>query len=168
MIRADEFSKDLCKRLNKTVDSYRWQKDGRPNVNWKPVPGVRESVDLVGEPKGPKGRPRLLIEIELRRDDPSANVIKIWKWRKDGRIGNFVLIQAFSRYFTRRSPRLLERTKFVGERMVQDKAGSYIPIKFKYNPRKHGRVGAGRRRHHARYLAGTIVRRLREAGIVGE
>lgn len=166
MIRANEFAKDLCRRLKDTLQSYRWDKGGRPNINWKPAHGERESVDLVGEPKRPKGRPWLLIEVELRRDDPSANVIKIWKWKRHKLLGNFVLIQAFSRFYTRRSHRLLERAKFVGECMEGDKAGKYIWIPFCYNPRKQGRVGAGRRRHHARFLAGKIVRRLRESGVV--
>jgi hypothetical protein len=159
LIRANEFARDLQARLNRTLPFYNWI------MNWRPAPGERESVDLVGKPHA--GKPWLLIEIELRRDDPSANVIKVWRWkRQDGLLGDFVLVQAFSRFYTRRSPRLLQRAEFVGERMKRDKAGEYISIRFKYNPRKHGRVGGGRRRRNARYLAGKILRRLREAGIV--
>lgn len=165
LIRANEFARDLKARLKETLPFYSWEgEDGQPNINWKPASGERESVDLVGEP--PKGKPLLLIEIELRRDDPSANVIKIWKWKKKGILGKFILIQGFSRYYTRRSRRFLERAEFVGEQMKKDKDGEYIPINFSYNPRKGGRVGAGARRHHARYLAGTILRRLHKAGIV--
>jgi hypothetical protein len=38
----------------------------------------------------------------------------------------------------------------------------YLSLSFKYNPYRHGKQGAGRRRHHAYLLANQIRRRLKK------
>jgi hypothetical protein len=117
----------------------------------------------VGQPKT-KG-PLLLIEVELRRGDPASNVLKIWLWKCKKKFrSNFILFQAFSRYYDRKNHTLINRAMFLGERMEKDAEGikaKYIPIKIHYLPGKSAKSGGGARRHRARYLAGRILREMK-------
>ncbi len=158
MTRAKEFLRDLQKRLTETSakDHYEW------TLEWKPERGERQSVDLVGRRK--VNGPLLLIEVELRRGDPSSNVLKIWLWKSQRKLKRFILFQAFSRYYNKTNRTLIKRAKFLGERMEKDLEGTkagYIPIEFNYRPGKSSKAGGGARRHRARYLAGRILREMR-------
>ncbi len=161
MTRSKEFVRDLQRRLTESSANRRYDwKDGR---EWKPKKGERQAVDLVGQPL--KGGPVLLIEVELRRGDPSSNVLKIWIWKLHKKLKkNFILFQAFSRYYNRKNHTLIKRATFLGERMEKDKDGAkakYVSIKFDYRPGKSAKAGGGARRHRARYLAGRILREMR-------
>lgn len=153
MTRSKEFVRDLQRRLTESSANRRYDwKDGR---EWKPEKGERQAVDLFGQPL--KGGPVLLIEVELRRGDPSSNVLKIWIWKLHK-------VQAFSRYYNRKNYTLIKRARFLGKRMEKDKEGAkakYVPIKFNYRPGKSAKAGGGARRHRARYLAGRILREMR-------
>ncbi len=168
MTRSGKFVEDLQTKLNETPANarYVWKfgdKEKKRNLEWKPGRGERQSVDLVGEPK--RNGPLLLIEVELRRGDPSSNVLKIWLWKCQKKLkGNFILFQAFSRYYNKKNHTLINRATFLGKRMEKDiegAKGKYVPIKFHYLPGKSAKAGGGARRHRARYLAGRILREMR-------
>jgi len=161
--RATEFSNDLRtsldrhKNLSMKIGVDQWKK------NWRPT-GIRnESVDVVGLRKD--SSPLILIEAELRRDDPLCNVLKIWQWAKDGLIKKpFVLFQAFSKAYRGPKQGAEARARFLADRMLDDLGAraKYIPVPFKYDPRKGGKIGAGRRRYHAERLARAVIRRSRK------
>ncbi len=161
MTRAKEFVRDLQKRLTESSANRRY--DWKDGGEWKPEKGERQSVDLVGQPL--KGGPVLLIEVELRRGDPSSNVLKIWIWKHHKKLNNhFILFQAFSRYYNKKNRTLMKRAVFLGDRMKKDReppAANYIPIKFHFLPGKSAKVGGRARSHRARYLAGRILREMR-------
>ena len=120
MTRSKEFVRDLQRRLTESSAHRRYDwKDGR---EWKPEKGERQAVDLVGKPM--KGGPVLLIEVELRRGDPSSNVLKIWMWKLHKKLNKeFILFQAFSRYYNRKNHTLIMRAAFLGKRMEKIKRG---------------------------------------------
>jgi hypothetical protein len=161
MTRSKEFVRDLQRRLTESSANRRY--DWKDGLEWKPERGERQSVDLVGQPQR-SGR-LLLIEVELRRGDPSSNVLKIWLWKCRKKLKNdFILFQAFSRYYNKKNRTLIKRALFLGDRMQKDTerpAAIYIPIKFRYLPGKSAKTGGGARRHRARYLAGRILREMR-------
>jgi hypothetical protein len=154
MDRTHEFAKDMCRILNeKTGSTYKWDPD------WKPGNKGHESVDVVGIPNRSAGT-RILIEAELRHDAPLRNVVKIWKWvDKKKMMGRFVLVQAFSKYYGNGDSKR-ENSEFVGEQMAEALGCRYVHLSFDYNPYRHGKIGAGRRRGHAHKLARKICRRL--------
>lgn len=151
--RATEFSKDLCKYLDdlKLRGLTRWQK------NWPP-PGNRDFVDAVGL-NGTN--PKLLVEVELRREDPASNVVKIWKSIHEGKLSNnIVLMQAFSRLYKLAKKPRKELATFLGMKMKESfPRASYIPLDFDYLPTKGGKVGGGARQRRARELAEIIAQK---------
>jgi hypothetical protein len=157
MIRTDEFAKDMSRELAKHYPELEWK------PSWCPIKGY-EHVDLAGFPKQGKGQ-TVLIEVELRRSSPVSNVVKIWKWIQ-GR--NFkmrpIVFQAFSAYYENHKTHK-EAAAFIGEKMAIACKLRYFPLYFEYKPGKGGKVGAGRRRHHAILLAKRISRKMkRNAG----
>ena len=166
MTRSKEFVRDLQSRLTESPANRRY--DWKHGREWKPAKGERQSVDLGGTPVG--SGPVLLVEVELRRGDPSSNVLKIWRWKSEKKLSkDFVLFQAFSRYYKRKNETLVKRAKFLGVRMQNDPEGAraeYVPIRFAYRPGKDAKAGGGARRHRARYLAGRILREMRKRSLV--
>jgi hypothetical protein len=154
MDRTHEFAKDMCRKLNeKTSNTYKWKPD------WKPGRKGYESVDVVGVPRR-SGNRRIMVEAELRHDSPLRNVVKIWKWADKKQMkGSFVLVQAFSKYYGPQDSKR-ENADFIGRKMAEALGCRYVSLSFEYNPYKHGRIGAGRRRDHAYKLAGMICRKL--------
>ncbi len=157
MNRTDAFANDFCRRMNEVRSTgYDWR------AGEKPLGRGHESVDIVGRPKRKtRGSRLILIEVELRKDAPLTNVVKVWRWtEKDNFSDGFILIQAFSRYYkkgdTKRS-----NAEFVGNCMMKATGNPYLPLSFAYNPYRHGKQGAGKRRKHARHLADTLRRRLK-------
>jgi hypothetical protein len=103
----------------------------------------------------------VLVEVELRRDAPALNVIKVWNWIEQRRFKKkIILIQAFSARYSDKDS-LRKNSIFIGKRMESAKVAKYIPMDFKYRPRKYGKIGAGCRHDHAVLLARRIVRHLR-------
>jgi len=110
--RATEFSKDLRNALEshkdfaKKISVHKWVK------NWS-LPNYGETVDVAGLRRD--DRPVILIEVELLREDPASNVVKIWKWAKDKRVsGAFVLIHAFSKMYQRSKKERKKEQSFSG------------------------------------------------------
>jgi hypothetical protein len=157
MNRTDAFANDFCRRMQeKEKRDYKWEPGG------KPIHKGHESVDIVGSPLR-KGHKLVLIEVELRNDAPLTNVVKIWRWIVNEKFTTeFVLVQAFSKYYkegdTKRS-----NAEFVGNRMQKATKNRYLSLSFKYNPYRHGKQGAGRRRHHAYRLADQVRRKLKNS-----
>ncbi len=157
--RATAFSNDLRNalgdhpHLKQQTGVTKWKK------NWS-VKGLGQTVDVVG--LGKNDTPRVLIEVELLREDPSSNVAKIWSWGISNR-SKFVLIQAFSKAYQTRKVERKKLAKFIGDRMEKELRNvTYIPLDLRYNPRPGGKVGAGRRCYHAKQLAKRLVKRGQE------
>ena len=159
--RATEFSRDLVRELkkkdafNKRAGIEKWEKD------WKPKGITHGGVDAASiRTVGDKEFPIIMVEAELRRDDPPANILKIWMWARKKKIQkNPILLQAFTKAYDNAKKEQKDRAKFLGDRMKKDlKKSIYRDIRLGYNPRAGGKVGAGRRHHHAQNLAASIVR----------
>ncbi len=96
---------------------------------------ARSKVDVAGL----KGKiPCVLVEVELKKDNPVENVVKIWRWADHKRVAKRVLfLHAFSAHYRLavsisaaqptkvKQPskiKQFERAVFVGHRMKQDHA----------------------------------------------
>jgi hypothetical protein len=162
MTLSINFSKDMVLVLRKKAKTYDWQ------VDW-PADGERWLVDVSGIPHTRGRRPWILIEVELKRDDPVGNVVKIWNWSKEQQITNrIVLFQAFSQHYWETRTRLRLRAEFIGEEMSKDKSINVrykcLPMR-KYKPRKGKTQGAGRRAIHAKNLARTIIHLIKQPSL---
>lgn len=93
MSRTDAFARDFCRRMRENPGNYNWECAG------KPLGRSHENIDFWGKPKR-AGKPNIFVEVELRRDAPLRNVVRIWRWiiEHDFR-APFVFVQAFSRYY---------------------------------------------------------------------
>jgi hypothetical protein len=168
MSLSSRFEHDLCKYLNERVDSYSW-------ITQFHIGGsTRERVDVGGTPKQRgrnKGRP-VLVEVELRREDPVGNILKLWtRELKRGYPKGLILIQGFSRVY--RSPKYSNRRikgavaiRF-GKMLEKSTEGkfSYVPIKIPYYPRAGSNEGNGARRNAAIWFGEKIAGRLRNCGV---
>jgi hypothetical protein len=147
------FSNDMARVLREKAPEYNWK------VDW-PADGERWLVDVAGIHR--KGGPWILIEVELKRDDPVGNVVKIWRWTKQQKIKTrLVMFQAFSKHYWEQRTRVRLRAEFIGGEMAKDKAirVRYVPVAMKkYKPGKGKTQGAGRRTIHAKRLARKILR----------
>jgi len=168
MSLASRFEHDLCRFLNDRVETYSWRSQfhiGGP---------TRECVDVGGTPKMRK-RSRtgpILIEIELRREDPVGNILKVWTRELKGAYPKgLILIQGFSKVY--RSPKYSNRRikGAVAVRFGKMLEGStkgkfcYIPVKIPYHPRAGSNEGNGARRDAAFWFANKIATRLRGCGV---
>jgi hypothetical protein len=73
MAFSTNFDRNVKNVLVKKAPEYEWKLGWSPNQPWK--------VDVAGCPK--KGDRRLVsIEIELKRDGPLGNVVKVWHWAR--------------------------------------------------------------------------------------
>ncbi len=155
MNRTNEFAKDLCRELNRHKrNKLEWKPAGPAGIN-----AGHESVDATGYRGGKT--PYALIEVELRRDAPVSNVVKVWNWIANRRFRKRVIVvQAFSARYSKSNTRR-KNAIFIGEQMETAGVAKYVAIDFKYKPRKYGKVGAGRRRLHATRLARRILFRLK-------
>jgi len=103
------FSNDMVRVLQEKAKKYEW------TVDW-PADGERWLVDVAGIPAAARG-PWILIEVELKRDDPVGNVVKIWQWAKQKKIKNqIVMFQAFSKHYWEKRTRLRLRAEFIGRK----------------------------------------------------
>jgi hypothetical protein len=119
----------------------------------------RDYVDVVGKLAGRK-HPAVLVEIELHREDPVSNVVKIWKWAEDTTPGRIIFFQAFSGLYAGAKAERRQRALFLGRMLMKEEKICYVPLSLKYKPRARGRYGAGRRTRAARLLARRITTRL--------
>jgi hypothetical protein len=160
MTLSINFSNDMLSVLKKQAPEYRWQ------VDW-PAEGERWLVDVAGIPK--KIGPWILIEVELKRDDPVGNVVKIWQWARKKEISNqIILLQAFSKHYWEKRERLRLRAEFIGGEMSKDQR---ITVRYKmlpmkaYRPGKGRTQGAGRRTKHAQKLARSVLRLIKKSSL---
>jgi hypothetical protein len=150
--RATQFSVELTSALaERRAFGLKWHK------NWG-IEDTRETIDVVGLQKG---IPRMFIEVELRRQNPSSNVIKIWKAIEDGDLPGrkILLVQAFSKIFHNRGKaRQKELADFVGRKMSEQLGGfRYVQVPFPYNPQHGGLIGGGARKKQARRLVDILI-----------
>jgi len=151
---ATQFSEDLAKMLmgrkrhRKKFGGLVWKK------NWTLDGGG--TVDVAGIDS--QNRALVLIEAELRREDPASNVVKIWKWAHDKKFRRGCLfIHCFSKAYRGSKQRALARARFAAERMTKEFPRiRYKEVRLGYKPR--GRVGAGRRAHQAKNLGFSVIR----------
>jgi hypothetical protein len=164
---ATNFDKHMKRALEKSAPKLTWK------IGWSPN-GQRWKVDLVGL----QGKhPMVLIEAELKKDDPAANVIKIWRWAREQKNSKWILfVQGFSKLYWQKKLRLRQRAEFVGERMAEARLHiDYKPRKITYR-NKSGRLvhyapktgkgfqakkGAGRLAQAAQGLAREVTRLIR-------
>jgi hypothetical protein len=151
---ATEFSNDLAnvlsgrKKPRRKFGGLEWKK------NWHLPGGGSVDVAAVDE----HGQPAVLIEAELRREDPASNVVKIWKWAHDSHfMGRCLFVHSFTKTYRGPKQRALARARFAAARMKREFPRiEYREVRLGYKPR--GRVGAGRRTHQARNLAFSVIR----------
>jgi hypothetical protein len=146
---ADKFASILSKQLNKILPAGDWSCNGR-------IGSGRQAVDVCGKLAG---RP-IYIEVELRRDEPLTNVVKLWRAiEDDGHTNIVILLHAFSGNFPPSSARRLNAV-FIGNQMQRFCGATYIPLDFPYRPRAGARVVGDYRRLAAKSLASEIRKTL--------
>jgi len=144
MSLADKFASILCKELNLT-DRESWHCNGR-------IGNGREAVDVCGEMNGK----RVYIEIELRRDEPLTNVVKLWRAiEEDHHPKRVILVHAFSGHYPSSNTHRLN-AQFIGKRMEKYCGARYFPLSFKFRPKKSASVLGDYRRRAAKSLAADI------------
>lgn len=160
MSRTDAFANDFSRRMNEMGSgNYHWEASG------KPLYKGHESIDVLATPVT-KGRKLILVEIELRKDAPLTNVVKVWRWIANEQFNTrFIFIQAFSKYYKKGDTKK-SNAEFVGGQMELATRNKYLSVTFKYNPYRHGKQGAGRRQHHAYQLADKIRHKLKSVNLL--
>jgi hypothetical protein len=153
MALAPNFDKHLREFLEHRVSQCEWK------APWS-ADGQQWKVDVAGLPK--KSGPLVLVEVELKKDNPVENVVKIWRWAKDEKKTQRILfVQAFSAHYKTKKQKQFVRSKFIGERMEEDSSLriKYKIIHMKYKPRKgNSSKGAGRMLRAARLLAPRVAK----------
>jgi len=142
---ADKFARILCKQLNQLLPSCGWRCNGR-------IGRGREAVDVCGKMTDKA----IYIEVELRRDEPLTNVVKLWRAiERDGHTNEVILVHAFSGNYPPNDAHRLN-AMFVGEQMQRSCGATYVPLDFPYRPRKGATVAGDYRRRAAKLLASLI------------
>lgn len=171
MAYAPNFDRHMKRALEKSVPKLKWKTGWHPkDQHWM--------VDVAGL-EGKEERPRVLIEAELKKDDPAANVIKIWRWAHEQKNTEPILfVHGFSKLYWQTKVSLRERAQFVGERMVEaklhidykstkiryrNKSGRSVHFKPRTGRGVHARQGAGRLKLAAQGLAKEVARLIRSA-----
>jgi hypothetical protein len=120
------FALNFDKHLKKGLD------DNAPQFEWKTgwsADDQRWKVDVAGLSKNCE--PRVLIEVELKKDNPVENVVKIWRWAKgEKKTQRILFLQAFSSHYIKPKKGAHKATKhkqyvrscFIGERMMEDRS----------------------------------------------
>jgi len=135
MAFATNFDKYLKKGLDKKAPQFDWTRGwSAERQRWK--------VDVAGHPTN--GGPLVLIEVELKKDNPVENVVKIWRWAKEEKKSQRILfLQAFSSLYLKpkqnahkaKKQKQYVRSCFIGERMMSDRSSglhidyAWLPIR---------------------------------------
>jgi hypothetical protein len=154
--KANAFSSEVEKWLSDRTrfgTNVHWEHDYRLSV------GGRDFVDIVGVLAGDDD-PTILIEVELHREDPVSNAVKIMKWCADHRRKKVVFFQAFSKLYKQEKLERKKRAVFLGEIFQKQGYGHFVPLDMKYSPRPGGVYGAGRRTRAAKLIARRVMQRL--------
>jgi len=165
MAFATNFDRYLMKSLmEEKLPGYKWETGWAPRRQpWK--------VDLAGDPR-PDRKPLVLIETELKKDNPVENVVKVWRWAKNVKYsGRILFIHVFSAHYVKSRPyasaptkvKQYERATFIGEQMKDDQSLKidYIPLAIKFRPRmakgKVTKEGGGAMHNAAQALGQKIA-----------
>ena len=112
MAFAPNFDRHLREYLDTHAREYQWKSGwSARDTRWK--------VDVVGHKKGsdPK-RPSVLIEAELKRDDPLGNVVKVWRWAHDTKNKRPILfVHAFSKHYWQKKSEAPKKVRLVSKRL---------------------------------------------------
>jgi len=127
MAFALNFNLKLKYYLDELAPEYVWSAEWRADS--------RSRVDLAGM----KAKIlHVLVEVELKKDNPVENVVKIWRWAVDEKKTKRILfLQAFSAHYHSDAPisgrpskvKQYERAVFIGEQMTKDRN-----VSLKYKP----------------------------------
>jgi hypothetical protein len=166
MAYAPNFDKYLKRGLDEKAPQYAWKAGWGPDrERWK--------VDVAGVPK--KSGALILIEVELKKDNPVENVVKVWRWASDAKYKRRILfLHVFSANFVKmrhfasppKKVKQYNRAVFVGERMQRDRNHkiTYTVMKMKLRPSMvRGKIikeGGGAMHRAARGLAMEIAKSL--------
>jgi hypothetical protein len=157
MNRADEFARDLKRELDR-LTGEQWECGAA-------VGSGREAVDVCGK----LGGVAVYIEVELRRDEPVTNVVKIWRAAATVPKGS-ILLRAFSSHYGPNPKNGRPNTHranavFIGGQMQKLTGIGYAPFGFHYKPAKGGKIGGDYRRRAARKLARKVLGKLKDFGV---
>ena len=161
-MKANAFSDEICSWLS---ERSRFGENVTWHANYRLDSPSRDFVDVVGILKG-ANHPKLLIEIELHREDPVSNVVKIFKWAVDRHQKGLVLFHAFSKLYKAKKAERKKRAIFLGRIFEKQGMGRYVPLNLKYGPRPLGRYGGGRRTHAAELLGRRIMEHILRKNLV--
>ena len=93
-LKANAFSQEVCNWLNRRTrfgDHISWKPDYRLDQKG------RDFVDVVGLSGSSKKKvPKVLVEVELHREDPVSNV---WKWANERGETRLYFFHAFSKLY---------------------------------------------------------------------
>jgi hypothetical protein len=147
VVLAKEFDRIICKELNATAGKWSCSAS---------IGSRREVADLRGEIADRV----VYIEVELRRDEPLTNVVKFWRAAEDSkRTKSITLVHAFSGHYTAKNVHRLN-AEFIGKRMEVLCGVKYVPLSFKFRPRKGTKGMWKYRRRAAISLASDILKTL--------
>jgi hypothetical protein len=160
MALAPNFDKHLKRFLDKKAPKYEWI------TGWS-AERQRWKADVAGIPRRP-GR-IILVEVELKKDNPVENVVKIWRWLRENRDQPVLFVQAFSGWYKSTKKKQLkqkqyDRSTFIGEWMKEDQGikAKYRVIPMIFKPSKgHTKKGDRRMIIAARLLGAKIVKLAR-------
>jgi hypothetical protein len=146
---ADQFARILCAQLTKVIPAGEWNCSHR-------IGSGREAVDVCGWINGRT----IYVEVELRRDEPLTNVVKLWRAIEDhGHTHEVILVHAFSGHYPPTNSRRTH-AEFIGRHMQRACGAAYIPIYFPFRPKKGAVVVGDYRRRAALSLAASISKTL--------
>jgi hypothetical protein len=110
------FDKNVERELNKIEKKYVWERGCKVDR--------RSRVDIAGfrKPRAKHDPPRIIVEVELKKDNPVENVAKIWRWATKKKNRNRILfVQAFSAHYSDTKTKQHDRAVFIGEQMKNDR-----------------------------------------------
>jgi hypothetical protein len=157
MTRANLFASEMVKVFIEKKIGNSWKQP-------RPIKDHHECVDVEGVVNGQL----VLIEVELRRIAPLANVVKIWKAvNKEAdkkKYKNAIVFQAFSEFYPEKGTQR-GNAEFIGKEMANACGIEYIALSIPFKPAKRKLASpvmkaGGRCSFHARNLAQTIIKEL--------
>jgi hypothetical protein len=122
--------------LNFNLKLKQYLKGLAPEYDWEPEwrADAPSRVDVAGLKANV---PQVLVKVELKKDNPVENVVKIWRWAtKERKTNRILFLHAFSAHYHSDAPssrrpakvKQYERAVFIGEQMTRDRN---VPLKYK-------------------------------------
>jgi hypothetical protein len=150
--KAGAFAACLCKELGQRTAIDGW------TCKATKLLGASGRADVVLR-RGRNNELRVLVEIELRRQNPVVNVVKTWLAYRRRPKRPAVLVHALSKVIYRRKT-YKDQALFIGKEMQAQTGIKYIQIPFDFRPRKNTRSIGGAGKRKARLLAIDILKKL--------